>query len=112
MGPGFFPTWLSWMIGAMGLANVVRSTVLTGPAIEAFQWRPIFFVCLGALIFGWFIEHIGLALALVVMTMVAVQARRDTRQGQLLILSVVMAVLSVVVFVYILKQGMPAWWGR
>jgi hypothetical protein len=112
MGPGFFPTWLSILICLLGIITIVRSAVLHGPAIERLQWRPIVMVCVAALLFGYFIQYIGLALALVLMTMVAVQARRDTKQREMLILAVVMAIVSVIVFVYILKQGMPAWWGR
>lgn len=111
MGPGYFPTWLSWIIAAMGLLSIGKSFALDGPEIERLRWRPIFFVCLAALLFGYFIGTIGLALALVMMTMVAVQARSDVRQIEMLILSIVMAVVSVIVFVYTLKQGMPAWWG-
>ena len=112
MGPGFFPTWLSILIGSMGALTIVRSVLQIGPAIERLQWRPIVMISIAALIFGYVIEYIGLALALIVMTMVAVQARRDTNQREMLILAATMAVISVVVFVYILKQGMPAWWGR
>ncbi|MCC2097729.1 MAG: tripartite tricarboxylate transporter TctB family protein [Hyphomicrobiales bacterium] len=112
MGPGFFPTWLSVLIALLGLIAMARSTVLVGPPIERLQWRPIVLVSVAALLFGYFIQYIGLALSLVMMTMVAVQSRRDTNQREMLVLAVGMAVVSVIVFVYILKQGMPAWWGR
>ena len=111
MGPGYFPTWLSWIIAAMGLLSIGKSVAIEGPPIEKLQWRPIFFVGLAALLFGYFIGTIGLALALVMMTMVAVQGRSDTRQLEMLVLAVIMSAASVIVFVYVLKQGMPAWWG-
>lgn len=112
MGPGYFPIWLSAAIGLMGLISIGKGLVLDGPAIERLQWRPLFFVSLATLLFGYFIGYIGLALTLIIMTMVAVQGRNDTRQKEMLVLSVVMAVISVFVFIYILNQGMPAWWGE
>ncbi len=112
MGPGYFPMWLSASIAFLGLIAIAKAFVLNGPVIERLQWRPVIFVSLATLLFGYIIGYVGLALALVVMTMIAVQGRSDTRQKEMLILAVVMALLSVIVFVYILKQGMPAWWGE
>ncbi len=112
MGPGFFPIWLSWMIIGMGVICLARSVVLDGPPIQKIQWRPLFFVFTGVLLFGYLVEHIGLFFSLILMAMVATQARKDTKQVETIILSVSMALFAVIVFVYILGQAMPAWWGR
>lgn len=112
MGPGFFPIWLSWLIIAMGVVCLFRAVTLDGPAVQALNYRVVFFVFAGALLFGYLIEHIGLFFALILMTLVATQARRDTNLKEVAILAVVMAFLAVIVFVYVLGQAMPAWWGR
>ena len=76
------------------------------------QLRPILFIIAAILIFGFLIESVGLALTAVLLTLVAAYARprgeleRDTaaRRG--------LALFTVVVFVYVLGQALPAWWGR
>jgi hypothetical protein len=112
MGPGYFPIWLSWTIFGMGLICLFRSFALDGPAIQRVQIRPLFFVFFGVLLFGYLIEYIGMFFALILMILVATQARRDTNIKEVAVLSVVLAFGAVIVFVYILGQAMPAWWGR
>ena len=112
MGPGFFPTWLSGTILALGIITAARSLALDGPPIGRLRLRPLVFVLAAVLLCGFLIEHVGLAISLVVMTAVAGLSRRDTRWSETIVLGWVMAVAAVVVFVYLLGQSMPAWWGR
>ena len=112
MGPGYFPMWLSSLILGMGVILCCRSLVIKGPRIETMQIRPIFFVLAGILVFAYLIEHIGLAISLFLMTMIAVQSRSDTKKLEVVMLAVGLSIGAVIVFVYVLGQAMPAWWGR
>ena len=112
MGPGYFPMWLSGIILGMGVILVCRALVIRGPRLESIQVRPIFFVVAAVVVFGYTIAHIGLALSLFFMTMIAVQSRSDTRQLEMILLAVGLSIGAVVVFVYVLGQAMPPWWGR
>jgi len=112
MGPGFFPTWLSGIILGMGLLIGLRSLMLKGPPIETIQIRPILCVLASLLAFGYLIEYIGLALSVALMTIIAVQAHRDTRRNEAILLAIGLSIGSVLLFVYALRQAMPPWWGR
>jgi hypothetical protein len=112
MGPGFFPTILSLLILCIGLLNVARALTIEGPAIERPHWRPLTFVCAAMMIFGLAINYIGLALSAALLTFLAAGARSDTRWGETAGLAVVLAIFSVLLFVYGLGQSMPAWWGE
>jgi hypothetical protein len=112
MGPGYFPMWLSGIILGMGVILVCRAMVIKGPRVEAFQIRPIFFILSAVVVFAYTIAHIGLALSLFFMTMIAVQSRSDTRQLEMILLAVGLSIGGVIVFVYVLGQAMPPWWGR
>ena len=112
MGPGYFPMWLSGIILVLGVITGGRSLAVKGPRIEPFRIRPIFFVLVGVLAFAYLIEHIGLALSIFLMTLIAVQSRSDTRQIEMILLAAGLSISAVVVFVYVLGQGMPPWWGR
>lgn len=112
MGPGFFPTWLSGLVIALGIITAARSLVLAGPPIGRLNLRPLLFILAAVVLGGFLIDKFGLAIALVAMTAVAALSRADTKWAEVLALGVIMAVVSVVVFVYLLGQPMPAWWGR
>ena len=112
MGPGFFPTWLSGLVLLLGIVTAVRSFTLTGPPIGKLNLRPLLVVLAAVTVGGYLIDRVGLALALVTMTLVAGLARADARWHEVALLGVGMAVAAVVVFVYLLGQPMPAWWGR
>lgn len=112
MGPGFFPTWLSALVLLSGVITAGRSLALSGPPIGRLHWRPLVFVLLAVAVCGFLIEHIGLAISLVLLTLIAALSRADTNYREVLLLAVGMAVVAVIVFVYLLGLPMPAWWGR
>jgi putative tricarboxylic transport membrane protein len=112
MGPGYFPTLLSWLIIAIGLVVGFRGITVEGPPIERVQLRPILFIIAAILIFGLLIESIGLALTALLLTIFAAYARHDVKIGESIVLGVGLGLFTVVVFVYVLGQALPAWWGR
>lgn len=112
MGPGFFPVWLSCIVVVLGIVTAVRSLVLTGPPVGRLDLRPLASVLAAILACGYLIDRIGLALSLVVLTLIAGLSRADTRWGEVTVLGIGMATAAVIVFVYLLGQAMPAWWGR
>ncbi len=112
MGPGYFPTLLSAMIFAIGLVVGLRGVTIAGPPIEPVQLRPILFIVAAILIFGFLIEAIGLALTAVLLTIFAAYARPEVKLGETILLGAGLAAFTVAVFVYVLGQPLPAWWGR
>jgi hypothetical protein len=112
MGPGYFPILLSALIITVGLVVGFRGVMIEGPPIEPVQLRPILFIIAAILIFGFLIESIGLALTAILLTMLAAHARREVKLSETILLGVGLAIFTVVVFVYVLGQPLPAWWGR
>jgi hypothetical protein len=112
MGPGYFPTLLSALIIAIGAIVAFRGLTIEGPPIEAIQLRPISFIIAAVLIFGFLIEAIGLALTAILLTVFAAYARPDVKPGETMVLGLGLALFTVLVFVYLLGQALPAWWGR
>jgi hypothetical protein len=112
MGPGYFPILLSALIITVGIVVGFRGVTIEGPPIEPVQLRPILFIIAAILIFGFLIESIGLALTAILLTMLAAHARREVKLSETILLGVGLAIFTVVVFVYVLGQPLPAWWGR
>ena len=59
MGPGYFPTVLGALLALVGLVGMMRSTVRTGPALEAFHWRKLLIILGGVLLFGFIWDSEG-----------------------------------------------------
>jgi len=113
MGPGYFPMMLSGLIAAIGLLTIAKSFTLEGPELEKPQLRPLFFIVLSMLAFGYLIERIGLALSVAVMIIIAAFARRAKFNiKETLALGLGMGIFAVFVFIYGLGQSLPAWWGK
>ncbi len=112
MGPGYFPTWLNFLIVVLGVVVGAKAFAIEGPRIEPVRLRPILFIVAAIMAFGFLVNAIGVALAAVLLTIFSAYARRGVNLKETILLGIGLAVFSVVVFVYVLGQALPAWWGR
>jgi hypothetical protein len=112
MGPGYFPRLLSWLIIAVGLFVGFKSFTIDGPPIEPPRYRPMFFVLLSVVIFGYLMAYVGLAITAIVSVLIAAYARERPNLTEMLIFGVGLSLATIVIFVYGLGQPLPAWWGE
>lgn len=112
MGPGFFPTWLSWIIIGIGAVIAFRGLTFDGPTINPPKIRPIIFILGSIVVFGYIINVVGLAITTVVLTVLAAYARPKPGLIETLVFGAGMALFAVLAFVYGLGQPLPAWWGN
>ena len=103
MGPAYFPTVLGWILYAFGAFLLLRGIARGGGAAVTWGGRPLAFVTLALLAFGFVITRFGLIPALVAMFLVCAAAGREYRLGEVLILTAVLSGFAVGVFVYALK---------
>ena len=103
MGPAYFPTVLGWVLYAFGAFLLLRGIARGGRAAVTWGWRPLAFVTLALLAFGFVITRFGLIPALVAMFLVVAAAGREYRVHEVLLLTAVMSAFAVGVFVYALK---------
>ncbi|MGH6707867.1 MAG: tripartite tricarboxylate transporter TctB family protein [Bradyrhizobium sp.] len=112
MGPGFMPVLLGCGLTVLGFAIATGALLISGPDIEASHWRPFVCIILALLAFAVLISRLGLPLTTFVVALLGGCAYRDKIfWKQLLLLSVGLAIFTVVLFVYVLGQPVPVWWG-
>ena len=112
MGPGYFPTLLSCIIILIGAIVGLRSLAVEGPPIEPVKLRPVLFILVAILAFGYLIEHLGLAITTAGLTIFAAYARHDVNLKETIALAVFLSAFAIAVFAYALGQPLPIWWGN
>jgi hypothetical protein len=109
MGPGYFPLLLGGLLGLLSAILIGRSLVLEGEPLPRFHVFPLAVIAAAVCLFGFFIEPLGLVVALAVLTMLSAWAGPQFRLPEALALTVALIVFSVGVFVYALGLSIPIW---
>ena len=120
MGPGYFPLVLGVLLAVLGGIIAFRSLVIEtmdGDKIGAIAWKPLFFIILANLVFGACIgglpsiglPPLGLVIGIYLLTIIASNAGDEFKLKGALILATILAALSYVAFIYLLKLQFPVW---
>ena len=120
MGPGYFPLLLGILLAVLGVVVTFNALVVEtedGDKVGKFAWRPLFFIILSNLMFGvllgglpaFGLPYMGLSAAIIALTFIAALASNEFRFKEVLILSVVLAVVCYLTFIVALKLQFPAW---
>jgi len=109
MGPAYFPTVLGGMMAVLGGIVFFQSFVLRGNKLPAMSFRPVFLIILSLVLFGYLLKPIGLVLALALLVVVSAFAGHEFKLKEVLILSSVLIIFSMLVFVKALKLPIPLW---
>ena len=120
MGPGYFPLMLGVLLAILGAVITFESLVVEtedGEKIGAFAWKPLFFIIAANLVFGLMlgglpslkIPAMGLIVGIYALTFIASLAGDEFKVKQVAILATVLAVMSYLAFIVLLKLQFPAW---
>lgn len=120
MGPGYFPLVLGILLAVLGAAVVFGSLVVEtedGEKVGTIAWRPLGYIIGSNVLFGillaglpkFGIPAMGLIVAIYGLTFVASLAGDDFRPKEVAVLATVLAILSYLAFVVLLKLQFPVW---
>ena len=109
MGPGYFPRMLGILLIVLGSALALRALRLQGSALPAWPWRPTVVILGSVVFFGLIVTRVGLAFSTVILIFLASLASHEFRPREALISGVLLAALSIAVFVIGLKLQLPIW---
>jgi hypothetical protein len=109
MGPAYFPTVLGGIMAVLGAIILFQGLVTDGPKVPKLSFRPIFFISLALILFGYLLKPIGFVLAILVMVFVSAFGGHEFKAKEVAILSVVLIVFAVLVFVKGLTLPFPLW---
>jgi len=120
MGPGYFPLLLGIILALLGAVVTFKSLVVETPdgdKIGKWAWKPLFFIIAANLLFGVLlgglpsigIPAMGMMVAIYGLVVVASLAGHTFNLKEVLILATVLAVMSYLAFVVLLKLQFPVW---
>lgn len=105
MGPGYFPRVLASILIVFGLIVLIRGALSSVKVKGQWGWKPLAFIVLSLVVFGFLMDRLGLIPALVSMFFLAALGGHEFRSMEVGVLTIVMTAFAVAVFVYGL--GMP-----
>ena len=109
MGPAYFPTVIGGLMAVIGGIIFFQSLVVKGEKVPAMSLRPLFLITLSLVLFGYLLKPIGLVLALALLVVLSAFAGHEFKLKEALLLSIVLIILSVLVFVKALTLPFPLW---
>src|SRR5450759_3307151 len=109
MGPGYFPVVLAIIMAVLGLIISFMSLTTDGQPVDKFAVRPLIFILGAVVIFGLLVKALGIALGIIVLVIVSAYGGHEFKLKEVLITAIILAVSSVLIFVYGLKLPFPIW---
>lgn len=107
MGPGYFPAVLGGLLLLLGALVLLQSLVFDGPKVEAFHFKPLVFVSVSVLAYGYLMQPGGLAVATAAAVIIGAMAGNEFKWKEVLVLALVLVLFSWLVFVKGLTLPFP-----
>ncbi|MFA6505833.1 MAG: tripartite tricarboxylate transporter TctB family protein [Treponemataceae bacterium] len=107
MGPGYFPAVLSILLVLVGIALIARSCFHSGAKTEQPAFIKMGLVVASVVVFGISLSSLGLPIAVILSTLLSVKAGEKFTWKNALILAVLLAAGSSIVFVVLLGLPIP-----
>ena len=120
MGPGYFPLALGVLLAFLGSIITFKALVVEtvdGDRVGKLAYKPLFFIILANLVFGACIgglpliglKPLGLIVGIYLLTLIASNAGEEFALKPVLILATLLALLSYLAFIVLLKLQVPVW---
>ena len=120
MGPGYFPLLLAILMTVLGCVVTFKSLVVEtedGDKIGSWAWKPLFFIIAANLVFGVALGGLpsiklpamGLIAGIYALTFISSMAGEEFKFKEVLVLSTILALMSYLAFVLVLKLQFPVW---
>ena len=107
MGPAYFPVVLGGLMAVLGLIVLFDAFVIEGPKVAKFHFRPLIFLAVSSLAFAYLLKPLGLVLASIILIFISAFGGHEFKWKEVAIMSVLLAIFSVLVFVKGLALPFP-----
>ena len=111
IGPGYFPFWLSVLLGVLGAVLALSSLAPRAQRtdIGRLDWRSTLWIVGAVLLFAFLLEYLGVVLAMAVLVLVSSRGSHEFTWTGAVGSALVLGVLVYLVFVQGLHLQFPTW---
>ena len=120
MGPGYFPMMLGVLMAVLGGVITFKAMVVEtedGDKVGRWALKPLFFIISANLLFGLMLGGLpsikfpafGLIVGIYALTFVASLAGEEFKFKEVAVLATILAVMSYLAFIVLLKLQFPVW---
>jgi len=109
MGPGYFPAVLGGILTTLGAIVFSWSLVHKGPPVPQMHFRPLLFVTVGVVLYGYLMKPLGLVGATAALVFVSAYGGHEFKWKEATILFAILFLFSWLVFVKGLTLPFPIW---
>jgi Tripartite tricarboxylate transporter TctB family len=109
MGPAFFPTMLGGLLLLLGIITMLKGLTTKSAAskVDRFHFKPLLLVLGAVVAFGLLLRPGGLLVALAALVFISSLGSDEFRLRDVLLLTIGLAVLVLIVFIYALDMTVP-----
>jgi hypothetical protein len=108
MGPGYFPTTLGWILSVLGLIIGVRGLITAEDPIDRGALRP-FLVIVAIAAFALALDPFGVVVSIILLIGISALAGHEFHWLETIVLTLILLVMSIVVFVWGLGLQFKVW---
>lgn len=108
---GYMPRLLCWILAGLGLIVFAQGFTVRGDPVPQWPWRPMLMVTAAMLPFAFAIGPLGFVVACILVVIFGAFAGEDIRFKELAVTAVLMAAMSVLIFIHLLGLPMDTWPG-
>ena len=111
-GPGYFPFGLGILLALMGSFTLFEALTIEtedGEKIGDWAFKPLIWIVASVAGFGWALPHLGMAIALPILVIVAAMAGDEFHWKEAVINAAILTVGSWLIFIFGLKLVIPLW---
>lgn len=115
MGPGYFPTMLSWLLTGIGVISALRGLRGRGEPVSRLSLRGILFIAVPIVLFAFLLQGAGLLIALPLLIISSAYASAHFNWVRTLLLAAGLTLFCSLVFIKGLGIPMPllgSWFGN
>ena len=109
MGPAYFPTVLGGLLAVLGGLVLAGSFAVEGPPVPQFSFRPLIFISVGCVLYGYTMKPLGLVGATAALVYVSAWGGHEFNWKEVTILYIILILFSWLVFVKGLTLPFPVW---
>jgi putative tricarboxylic transport membrane protein len=107
MGPAYFPTVLGGLLAFLGIVILLESLAVEGPPVPRFHFRPLIFVTIATVAYGYAMKPLGLLGATAALVFISAYGGHEFKWKEVTILYIILMIFSWAVFVKGLALPFP-----